>query len=272
MGSIVKRNDGVDYVRDFLKLIGLKNVRMSEVRYTEEALFYIRHDVDHDLNTAIAIAEVEAELGYVSTFFLLPPGTYEEERNYYGWIENGKVVHDPSLIDRCCHLIDLGHDIGFHNDLVSMALKTRKNPDDILAREVEFFEKHHVRLVGTASHGSPLARQLKYNNREVFLGCTRKGWEPGRTIRYNDWEVKLHSLRLSDFGFEFEAYSLPRDSRISDSGGKWGGIIVGQRIDKERLHGKFELHEFRAIISRLNPEAKVKAMQVMTHPCHWRVV
>jgi hypothetical protein len=126
-------------------------------------------------------------------------------------------------------------------------------------------------LIGTASHGSPLARELKYNNRELFNGCIRKGWVPGRAIQYNGWKVKLGSLELSDFRFEYEAYSLPRDSRISDSGGKWGGIVNGNQIDKIKMKENFNLEEFRKIFAYLTSDSGVKAMQVMTHPCHWEL-
>ncbi len=193
--GIIKKNDGVRYIHDFLNLIQLKNVPMTEVCKMEEPCFFIRHDVDHDIDTALAIAKIEAKSNYRSTFFLLPPGSYGQH-NYYGRIENGQVVHDPLLIDKCHRLIDLGHNLGFHSDLVSMSLKSQQDPCDLLAPEVEFFNKHNIHLVGTASHGNPLARQLKYNNREIFEGCIRKGWEPGRTIKHKKWQVVL---RLSMF-------------------------------------------------------------------------
>ncbi|SFH81200.1 hypothetical protein SAMN05192551_103132 [Tindallia magadiensis] len=269
---IIKKNDGTDYINDFLNIINLKNVPMEKVNEISEPRFFIRHDVDHSIDMAVEIAEVEAKNGYTSTFFLLPPGSYNKKKNYYGWLENGEIKHDPELIRKCKEILSYGHQIGFHNDIIAASLKWRQDPAEILKKEVDYFHKNGVRLVGTAAHGSPLARELEFNNRELFEGCIRKGREVGRTIEYNNWKVKTHSLTLSDFGFEYEAYSLPRDSRISESGGKWGGRIVGLQIDKERLFNHFNLDEFQEIISRLQPDAKVKSMQVMTHPCHWEVV
>ncbi|MCW7755347.1 hypothetical protein OOT00_15290 [Desulfobotulus sp. H1] len=269
---IVKKNDETDYIDDLLKLISLKNVPMNQVFESSESCFFIRHDVDHSLNMAIEIAQVEAEYGYTSTFFLLPPGSYNEEKNYYGWIDNGEIKHDPELIEKCKILLSHGHHLGFHSDLIASALKWRQDPKEMLQKEIDYFDRNNIRLIGTAAHGSPLARELEFNNREIFEGCIRKGREVGRIIEYNGWKVKTHSLKLEDFGFEFEAYSLPRDSRISESGGKWGGRIVGEQIDREGLFTNFKIQEFRKIISRLQPDAKVSSMQVMTHPCHWKVV
>ncbi len=277
--NLVKKTDGVNYIRDFLNLIQLKNVSMAQVKTTKEPCFYIRHDVDHDIDTALAIAKIEAKSNYRSTFFLLPPGSYGQH-NYYGRIVNGRVVHDPLLIDKCRRLIDFGHDVGFHNDIVSLALIMRQIPKDLLASEVEFFEKHNIHLVGTAAHGNPLCQKLKYLNQEIFIEYVCNDRETGRIIKYNNHQVTLHTLRLADFRFQFEAYLLPKDSRISDTGGRWAGLIVGRRCDyhvesssiiKKRLYKKFDCREFQSIISMLRPGANVRAMQVMTHPCHWRL-
>lgn len=270
--KIVKKNDGVNYIDDFLKLITVKNIRMTEASKCTQPSFFIRHDVDHSLAMAVKIAEIEAAHGFLSTFFLLPPGSYGEENNYYGYIHKGKIIHHQDLIEKCKYIADLGHEIGLHNDMVSRSLVTREHPKQLIDREVDFFKSYGLTMGGTASHGSPLARQLKYNNRELFKGCIRKGWETRRIISHNNWQVKLHSLELSEFDFQYEAYSLQRDSRISDSGGKWGGRVAGHRIDKESMQKSFNLNHFRQIISQVTPDSGVKVMQVMTHPCHWEVV
>ncbi len=267
--TIIKRSDGVDYLADLLGQIDLKLVRMHEARDADQPCFYIRHDVDQDMDRALAIAKVECRHGYFSTWFLLAPGSYAENRNYYGTLANGAIRHDPQLVDHCKRLVDFGHDLGFHNDLVALALATKRSPAELLAGEIEFFAGHGIRLVGTASHGSPLARRLKYNNRELFAGCIRRGWVSGRTIEHDGQSIQLHSLRLEDYGFRYEAYSLPRDSRLSESGGVWGGRIAGRRVPKEQLSQHFDIDQFRAVVSRASAANGVKALSILTHPCHW---
>lgn len=268
--QIIKKTDGVNYIADLIDLIGLKLVRMHEAKGATEPCFYIRHDVDRDIERALDIAEVEAARGYTATYFMLTPGSYNQQRNYYGTLEDGRIIHDPTLVDKCHRLIALGHDIGFHNDLVSLSLRTGRSPAEFLEGEVEFFAKHDIPLLGSAAHGNPLARKLRYNNRELFVGHVRKNWVPGRAIEYDGRSVQLHSLRLEDFGFRYEAYSLPRDSRLSDSGGRWAGQIAGERVPKDRLSEHFEITEFRALVSRASASFGVRAMSLLTHPCHWR--
>lgn len=270
--SIIKKSDGVNYTKDFLDLIDMPLVQMSAVSSHPGPCFYLRHDVDHDMDMALEMARVEANSGYHSTYFLLTPGSYASEENYYGRLEDGKIAHAPKLIDYCKEMIDLGHDIGLHNDVVSLSFRVRRPPADILYDEIEFFARNRIPLRGTAAHGNPLARQLSYNNKEIFKGCLRKDSEVGRAIEHEGWCVSLHTLELADFGFEYEAYSLPRDSRLSESGARWGGRIAGVRPEWERINQNFDLSEFRRIIETASVKNGVNFFQVMTHPNHWSIV
>ena len=261
--------NGVDFVGDLLDLIDLPCIRMHEVATHPDPALYIRHDVDHSIDKAIMIGRVELATGYTSTYFLLTPGAYKD-RNYYGTIDRrGRIEHDSDLADKCRRLIDLGHDLGFHNDLVALSLKTGRPADEILREEVEWFDSRGLHLRGMAAHGNPLCRELSFNNRELFSGCIRKGWEPGRTIRHEGREVVLHSLAMEDFGLEYEAYSLPRDSRISESGGRWGGRVAGERVPREDLAESFDIDRFRAIAASAVASNGVRFMSVMTHPIYW---
>lgn len=271
--SVCIESQGLDFVGDLLDLVDLPLVAMHDVESCEKPCFYIRHDVDHSIERALSIASVEQQNGYHATYFLLPPGSYpgkEGKTNYYGSIDSsGRVSHDSMLADNCKKLIDLGHSIGFHSDLVSLSLSTGVPPASLLEREVDWFDNQGLTLKGTAAHGSPMARELKFNNRELFSGCIRKDWAEGRTIRFNGNEVVLHSLNLEDYGFAYEAYSLPRDSRLSDSGGKWGGRIAKQRLPREELLEKFNVGVFRKHIQLATGSSGIKAFSIMTHPIYW---
>ena len=267
------KSQGLDFIKDLLDLVDLDLVAMHDVESCEKPCFYIRHDVDHSIERALSIASVEQQNGYHATYFLLTPGSYpgkEGKTNYYGSIDSsGTISHDESLADNCKKLIDLGHSIGFHSDLVSLSLSTGVSPAVLLEREVDWFDKQGLALKGTASHGSPIARDLKFNNRELFNGCIRNGWVEGRTVRLNGNEVELHSLNLEDYGFAYEAYSLPRDSRISDSGGKWGGRIAKQRLPREALLENFNVEVFRNHVKLATRSSGVNAFSIMTHPIYW---
>jgi hypothetical protein len=269
--KILKKTHGINYISDLLDEIDLPKVKMKDVLTTNTPCFYLRHDVDHEIDMALAMGQAEYEAGYSSTYFLLTPGSYAYDDNYYGSIENGRIKHHEKLVDHCRRLIDLGHDIGFHNDLFALSFRMRRAPGDILEEEVEFFRKNGIPMVGTAAHGNPLTGKLEYRNMEIFEGCVRKKWEPNREIEYNGWKVQTHSLKLEDYGFLYEAYSLPRDSRLSDSGSRWRGKIAGAQLDWPEFNANFDMSEFKRFLHTARPENGVKHFTIMTHPNHWAV-
>lgn len=266
-----KKDDDVDYFEDILERLPVPALHMEDVKDATGFRWCLRHDVDHDLDISLYMAKAEMDRGYKSTYFLLTPGSYPWVRNYYGWIDGKKVVHDPDLVDKCKYILDCGHRIGLHNDLVSLSLSLKVPPTELLEAELEFFSKHQIPISGTAAHGNPLARKLQYNNRELFEGCIRKGRDYGRTITYRGFSVKLHSVRLEDYDLAYEAYSLPRHSRVSESGRKWGGLCNGVQIDRTALNNSpnvgINLARYIDLIAGAEGE---HSFQFMTHPDHWR--
>ncbi len=271
--KVIKRDDGIDYFNDFLDLVNLPLVHISELREKVPPRYFIRHDVDHDIDTALLIAEAEAQRGYKSTYFLLTPGSYGEKSNYYGALESGLIVHQPDLIEKCRRFIGLGHEIGLHNDVVSLSLMLQKNPEEILRREVDFFADSGVPLIGTAAHGNPLGRKLKYSNYEIFSDCIRKRITPdqiGRSIEYRNWRVKLHRLRLADFGFKYEVYFVYRNSDIADTGSRWLAELMAG-APKGTLAPPMTKEEFKQRLSAFVAQPIVTSLQILHHPCHWDV-
>src|SRR5690348_16327158 len=53
----------------------------------------LRHDVDHHLERAILMAWIERELGVRASYYLLPPGDYGLDANYYGRLTAGRIEH-----------------------------------------------------------------------------------------------------------------------------------------------------------------------------------
>lgn len=63
-----------------------------------------RHDVDFSVHRALRLAEIEADEGVRSTYFVLLHGVF------YNLLE-------PSVFQRARALLDLGHDLGLHFDV-----------------------------------------------------------------------------------------------------------------------------------------------------------
>ncbi|WP_248533279.1 polysaccharide deacetylase family protein [Methanoculleus sp. 7T] len=139
----------------------------------------LRHDVDRRPVNALKMAELEASLGVAATYYFRYPATFVPE------------------IIRQVH--SLGHEVGYHYEVLAKAGGDYKKAIDLFARELaEFRTLCDVRTV--CMHGSPLSR---YDNRDLW-----KGYD------------------FRDFGIEGEAYLSMAGKNLrylTDTGRTWSG-------------------------------------------------
>jgi hypothetical protein len=179
-----------------------------------ENVTYIRHDIDHDLEAAVWIGRWEAEHGIRSTFCVLHSAWY------YGPFERGGYRHGAEMIDAMLELQGLGHEINFHNNMVTLGLITGIDPDMLLHAELGYLRTQGLRIRGTAAHGDALCRKLGYFNQELFRETPWGSNGGRRTIVHDGHAVELGRTPMAMFGLEYESYDLPRDLYITESGGR----------------------------------------------------
>jgi hypothetical protein len=134
---------------------------------TSETVIALRHDIDQNINRSVKMAEIESQHEIKSTYFVL------HTADYY-----------LKSFDKFKYIQSLGHEIGFHNDLMTL-----KHPKISLEIELEFLRLCGLIITGTASHG----------NKQ-------------RTDNLAFWE----DYKLNDFGLDYEAYSLDHNRYFSD--------------------------------------------------------
>ena len=199
----------------------------------------LRHDVDDRLDSALRMAELEHRRGVRATYFVLHTAAY------YG---------SPGLLDALRRLQELGHEVGWHNDLVTLQLVYGLDPVEYLDGELRRLRENGIDVVGTAAHGSIHCHRLGYHNNEFFLDWP-EAVSGGRTSRariaVGGGDVELRRGRLADFGLEYEAYHLGEDRYFSDA-----------RFDERGRRWHPELLDVRS----LRPGERVV---VLVHPCHW---
>jgi hypothetical protein len=213
-----------EYARFLDRLDGRGVVPMREFARGDGDLA-LRHDVDSRLDSALEVARLEAERGLRATYFVLHTAPY--------WRE-------ASLLPRLRRLQELGHEVGLHNDLVTLQLVEGRDAGEMLGRELERLRGGGIDIVGTAAHGSPWCHRLGFHNNYVFAGWD----EPQPGFPNRDVPQKLDP---AEFGLEYEAYHVPRDVYFSDS-----SFVNGRRAHPADL--------------RLEPGRRTI---VLVHPCHW---
>jgi hypothetical protein len=175
---------------------------------TEPTDIAVRHDCDNVIAPAVDMATWECERNYVSTYYILHTSPY--------W-QNKRVLRESLDI-----IAESGHNIGIHNDALTVALETGRDPNEILHEAVEELRRYGHEIRSTVAHGNQLCHVAKYVNDEMFEGCSRPDQgHPDRVLEHRGRRVPITPAPLSEFGLDFDANWLPRGDYLSDSGGQW---------------------------------------------------
>jgi hypothetical protein len=218
----------------------VRAVPLREFRDTprDRVVVGLRHDVDDRLDSALRLARLEHERNVRSTYFVLHTAGYWQR---------------PDLIARLVEIQQLGHEIGWHNDLVTLQVVYGVDAREFLGRELGALRSAGLDVRGTAAHGSYWGHALGYSNLYFFrdLPAPLDGF-PNVDEVVVDGELRVvpHGT-LAEFGFDYEAYHLDEDvygsdSRFNDRGRRWHPDLLG--LD--------------ALTAR-------QTAIVLVHPCHW---
>jgi hypothetical protein len=221
---IERRFTSAEYERFLDRLGGREVVPLREFARGAGDLA-LRHDVDSRLDSALELARLEHARGLRATYFVLHTAPY--------W-------GDADLLPRLRRLQELGHEIGFHHDLLTLYHVEDVEPRDRLERDLRRLRDGGLDVVGAAAHGSPWCHRLGFHNNYVF-----DGWDES-IVGFPNRDVP-EKLDPREFGLDYEAYHVPHDVYFSDS-----SFVNGRRAHPADLH--------------LEPGRRTI---VLVHPCHW---
>lgn len=234
---------------------GLVNLTWRDAAAGREAagrgVLIIRHDVDHDYETALCMARMEHGRGLRATYCILHSAWY------YGMSEDGRMQRTREVVDCCLELQSLGHEVNLHNNFPATALRHGGDARRMLEQELHFLRLHGIEIAGTSTHGDALCRQLDFRNYEIFSESVYPSRGGPRTVEHGGNRVNLGAVSMSEFGLEYEAYDIPRDVYVTDSGG-----TLRQRRNTRGRAGKR-----RAEMGQPPPYPAI--VGILTHPIWW---
>ncbi len=218
----------------------------------DDKVVIIRHDIDHDIDTAQKMGAWEEAHGFRSTYCVLHTAWY-----YGGLDEDGRYWHSRTLIKGIEKLLEQGHEINFHNNLVGIALHEGTDPFEMLEQELEFFDSFGIPVSGSSTHGDKLCRELNFRNWEMFRECCDDRFGGPRTISHTnekgiETSVDLGKHSMFSFGLDYEAYDIARDIYHTDSGGN-------QRT-RERCRGRRDFGRTKG---------RGEVVGILAHPIWW---
>lgn len=202
----------------------------------ERILVGLRHDVDDRLESAVELGRLEHERGLRSTYFVLHTTPYYARRD--------EVLAALRRLQD-----DYGHEIGWHNDLVTLQCVHGVEPREYLARELEWLRGAGIDVVGTAAHGSYWSHARGYHN--VYFFSDFDEVVPGFPNSERVGDCLVAKGTLSEFGLEYEAGHLGEEHYYSDA----RFDSVGRRWHPDFLD-----------LRRFDPG---EAIVLLVHACHW---
>ncbi|MGC8634415.1 MAG: hypothetical protein ACP5VP_07085 [Candidatus Limnocylindrales bacterium] len=196
-------------------------------------LVVLRHDTDTDIDNAVRFAEWEAARGYRASFYVLHTDWYYREG-----FSGPPTRYVLRALDR---IRQLGHEIGLHNNVITVALRTGRDPVEVLSTELQWLRGHGFDIVGTAAHGDALCRTCRYNNGEVFVEAPRpEHGAAARTIACRDGasgsllRTELRPTAMADLGLAYEANYIRNRYYVTDSHGRWNRPLAVAAGEFER--------------------------------------
>jgi hypothetical protein len=169
--------------KNFLKTL-LKDydfISFSRAKYNPEQTektVLLRHDIDQSLEKALAMSEIETDLGISATYFLFlkSPFSYDEE----------KIIQQ---------VIEKNHHIGLHFDYSNYAIKTISQLSFQIKKEADFIQNYFGIKVDAVSFHRPF--DIKFFNK-LELSIYPHSYESFFTENYKYFSDSRGEWRFGD--------------------------------------------------------------------------
>jgi len=155
-----------NYYDEFLKYISSSDhfliVPMKDFRNTvsvDKVVLSMRYDLDFNIDAAVRFAYREHKYGIKSTYFVLHTAKYYGEKAGKEFKRNSNMINYLKKIQN-----SFGHEIGFHNDLVTLQLMYEIPSREYLKNELAYLRGNGIDIQGTTYHGSEYCYIYKYSN------------------------------------------------------------------------------------------------------------
>lgn len=186
----------------------------------------LRHDIDRQPENALRIAQIENSFGLTATYFIRAvPGVFSQ-----------RIVNALS---------ELGHEIGYHYEVLSKTNGNKEMALELFERELNQL-RQFAPVVTAAAHGSPLS---KWNNQELWQFADPK-----------------------DFGLTGEAYQDIDYSQVAyytDTGRAWDASKTNFRDRTQDVNRQFRFVHTTDELINLVKEKQYSTICIQTHPERW---
>jgi len=236
-------------------------VKNSIIKDRNRVTIFLRHDMDLTMYGAMAMAAQEHRLGLKGNYFInMASGIYAV------MAPGGRYRANPAAIENLLFIQGLGHEIGYHTDVLMQTLFYDVPLRGWLLSELGRLRRNGLRIQGEAENGSPYCSQIGALNRFAYSEFRQGGalYLPPSAgldngvdglIKYErdglTRAYRVPDLTRSDVGIKVSSYWIYSNQKP-----------IGEHSDVDGLFPKDPV----TVLKNLKPGS---IFEVMVHPSTW---
>jgi len=211
---------------------------LDKTNAPDKVIISIRHDMDNEFLDSKRMAMLEYKYNVVGSYYVL------HTANYYGKTDLNFFSRNTPIASELLEIQDFyKHEVGLHNDLVTLQIVYNLNSVDFLKQELNYLRKNGLKMEGSTAHGSDFCYKYFYTNHYFWEGYTAtpddffKNWQ---TVPINNKLVTIQKAKSKDF-FEYDGNLVKHDYFYADcffeNGKRWSvdmlnldSIPIGKKV------------------------------------------
>jgi len=273
--------DAYGKLLDDLNSLGVVTRTFSEVDLynaasEDEVTCLIRHDLDIDLVAALRTAQMEAERGVRSSWYILHTSMYYGKWTGQKFQRHGCNRHVYRQIQ------DLGHEIGLHTDGLHVYQEWRADGGTAVRTELDWMRESGLSVTGTTAHNS--VGVYGACNYAIFKGRPQSLWAVSGdcpdTLEFKGKSARLQELSEKKLGLKYESNELFwQDSApvsyaciMSRENWVWESEKSNGRILSQQEKGTYKgAEEFNTegLLSRVEQMKPGSVLNLVIHPVYY---
>ena len=215
----------------------------------------LRHDVDLNANNSLVVAQIEAEMGIRASYYF-------------------RVIPQSNIPSVIMEIADLGHEIGYHYEDLSLFKGDRDKSIEHFERQLTYFRQFYpVRTI--CMHGSPAS---KWDNRDLWKTFNYTDFgivgEPYFDLLSSENERAGNLLYLTDTGrmWDGDKYNVRDKIRTNKRIGSQSQTGLDKTMRKDIYSAgnrDLKMHTSFDVIDWLRSVADKDQIMITTHPQRW---
>ena len=247
--NLIKYEEFLKYLSCSDRFMIVTQKEFPTVSSSEKVIISLRYDVDDNINAAVKCAYRESKYNIKSTYYIL------HSANYYGSTEVNSFKRNNNIIGYISKIQDdYQHEIGWHNDLVTLQVVYNLDPKSFLKTELDWLRVNGINIFGTSAHGSEYCYKYRYVNSYFWnhtdVSANKKYFYNWEYVNKENKMIHIEKDDLENYNLLYDANLFSPDFLFADC----------NRVDGKLWH--MGMVDFDTIPSG-------KKVIILIHPEYW---